>query len=310
MSARLRRVGIAAVLVVAASDPTPAAAQAFGLPEGVGAVTVGWQYVDNTGHRNTDGVFVARGESVSSSLLAELEYGVTGRLSVSMGLPYVFAKYTGALPPPSRLPVDACACWHSGFQDVALAARYRFGNETWAVTPGLRYARPSHDYPFEGEAVVGRNLDELQLTASAGLRLARVLPETSVQGSYSYAIVENAIDDIAVNRSNGSIEVGYAVRRLLFLRAAGLWQRTHGGVRAGSLSGIPFPFPGELNTPDRFAQRDRILRTNYFHLAGGVAYTAGPVDLFAGITKYVSGTDTHNGKAYTLGATWYFDRSN
>jgi hypothetical protein len=36
---------------------------------------------------------------------------------------------------------------------------------------------------------------------------------------------------------------------------------------------------------------------------------AGPVDVFAAFTKYVSGTDTHNGQAYTAGVTWYFDLS-
>jgi hypothetical protein len=31
------------------------------------------------------------------------------------------------------------------------------------------------------------------------------------------------------------------------------------------------------------------------------------VDLFFAYTKYVSGTDTHNGQAYTVGTSWYFD---
>jgi len=32
----------------------------------------------------------------------------------------------------------------------------------------------------------------------------------------------------------------------------------------------------------------------------------GQVDLFVSVTKYISGTDTHDGQAYTVGATFYF----
>jgi len=115
------------------------------------------------------------------SALFELDYGVTDRLSATFGVPYVWAKYTGALPAPSNLPVDNCQCWHSSLQDFSVAARYRFGDERWAVTPLVRYVQPSHDYRFKGEAVVGRNLREVQLGFAVGTRLA-FLPRASVHG--------------------------------------------------------------------------------------------------------------------------------
>ena len=169
---RRRRSGVLAAALVAL--PSLAAAQAFTPPRGLAALTLAWQYVDNTGHRFSDGFLLARGQSVTESALLELEYGVTDRLSATAGVPYVFAKYTGALPPPSGLPVDACACWHSSFQDVTLSARYRLGTGTWAVTPVVRYLRPSHAYPYQGEAVVGRKLQEVQIGASAGARLTGI----------------------------------------------------------------------------------------------------------------------------------------
>ena len=295
---------IAAALSLA---PARVAAQAFTAPEGVGAVTVAWQYVDNTGHRGTDGLFVARGQSATMSALAEVDYSVTDRFAVTFGVPYVFAKYTGAMPPPSRLPVDACGCWHSSFQDFSLSSRYRFGDDTWAVTPLVAYGQPSHDYPFQGEAVVGRNLKELRVGVSAGFKLVTLLPKASLQGTYSYAFVEKALEEIKIDRSNASIDFGYALTSRLYLRGSAILQRTHGGLRAGSASGQPFPLPGELNTPARFAQRDRLIRTNYWHLAAGASFSAGPVDLFAGYTKYIWGRDAHNGQAFTFGTTWYFD---
>ena len=295
---------VAAAMIV---PPARAAAQAFTAPEGVGSITFAWQHVDNTGHRGTDGSLVARGQSVTMSALAELDYGVTDRFAVTFGLPYVFAKYTGAQPPPSRLPVDECSCWHSAFQDFSLSARYRFGSDTWAVTPLAAYGQPSHDYPFQGEAVVGKQLKEARIGVSAAVKLGGVLQRASLLGTYSYAFVEKALDEIKIDRSNAFLDFGYALTSRVYLRGGAILQRTHGGLRAGSISGQPFPLPGELNTPERFAQRDRLIRTNYWHLAAGASFDAGPVDLFASYTKYVWGHDAHNGRALTVGTTWYFD---
>src|ERR1039457_603653 len=73
------RIAFAAALAFAASRGE---AQAFTLPQGVGAFTLAWQYVDNTGHRMTDGYVLPLGQSVSTGVLAEIDYGVTDRLSV------------------------------------------------------------------------------------------------------------------------------------------------------------------------------------------------------------------------------------
>jgi hypothetical protein len=284
-----------------------AAGQAFTPPAGVGSATFAWQFVDNTGHRLTDGFYVERGQSVTTSVLAEVEYGVTDRLSVTFGTPYVGAKYTGAQPPPSGLAVDRCGCWHFSFQDIGASARYRFGDSDWAVTPVVRVDFPTHDYPYQGEAVVGRGLRELLVGVGGGLRFAGVVPNLSVQGVYTYALVEKPLDDVSVNRSNGAFDVGYALGRRLYVRGTAAVQYTHGGLRAGSPTGNPFPFPGELNTPERWSQRDRLIKVKYWQLGGGAAYTVGPVDVFGSFSKYVWGRDAHNGWVYNVGVTSYFD---
>jgi hypothetical protein len=295
-----------ACLAVALALPTQAAAQAFTAPDGIGAVTLAWQYIDNTGHRYTDGYFNPRGQSASSSLLLDVEYAITDRLSASVGIPYVFAKYTGGLPPFSGLPVDTCQCWHSGFADLSASARYRLGGGTWAVTPVARIGQPSHDYPYQGEAVLGKGLSELQLGVHAGLRLVDLLPRATIQGGYTYAFVEKALDDIAVNRSNVFVDFGYAASRRLYLRAAWLWLHTHGGLQSGSTTGNPYPLPGELNTPERRAEANRLLKVKYMQLVGGLSFNAGPVDIFASYAKYAWGRDAHNGYAISAGVSWYF----
>ncbi|HET7294830.1 MAG TPA: hypothetical protein VFM88_20575 [Vicinamibacteria bacterium] len=300
----LRLLGTAGALGLAVAAP-PLWAQAFTAPKGLGSVTLAWQYVDNTGHMMSDGYLLKRGESVTTSALLEAEYAVTDRLSASFGIPYVFAKYTGAVPPLSGLPHDTCRCWNSSLQDFGFSVRYRLGGEDWAVTPVLRYGLPSHDYTYQGEAVVGRNLQEVQLGALAGLKLG-FLPKATVQAAYTYAFVEKPLDDTSIDRSQGFFDIGYSASRRLYVRAAAIWQRTHGGLRAGSVTGNPFPFPGELNTPERYSQRDRVLRSHYWQLGGGLSYSLGSVDVFASYSNYVWGRDSHDGQVFGAGVTWYF----
>ncbi|HEY6066795.1 MAG TPA: hypothetical protein VIY96_11605 [Thermoanaerobaculia bacterium] len=297
----------AAAVVAALGSGSPLLGQAFTLPQGVGAVTFAWQYVNNTGHRLSDGFLRRAGQSVTESALLEAEYGVTDRLSASFGVPYVWAKYTGALPPPSGLPVDACKCWHSGLQDFAFTARYRLGTDTIALTPHVRYVLPSHDYPYKGEAVLGRDLHELQVGASAGARLPGVLSKGSVQASYTYAFVEKPVH-VDINRSNLFFDIGYAPTRRLYARVGANYQDTPGGLRIGSVTGRPFFLPGDYRGhPDLFAQRDRIGRVKYWQVGGGLSYDVGPADVFAAVSSYIWGRDAHDGEVYTVGATWYFD---
>jgi hypothetical protein len=303
LTALFRTAAVVAALVLV---PSLLPAQAFTLPQGVGAVTLAYQYVDNTGHWLTDGFLRRAGQSVTQSALIEAEYGVTDRLSASFSVPYVWAKYTGGLPPRSGLPVDACKCWHSGWQDFAVTARYRLGTDTLAFTPHVRYVFPSHDYRFRGEAVLGRNLQELQVGASAGARLPGFLSKASVGASYTYAFVEKPIN-VDINRSNLFIDVGYAATRRLYVRVGANGQDTHGGLRTGSLTGRPFFPPGEYNTPERIRHGDRIGRVKYWQVGGGLSYDVGPADVFAAVSSYVWGRDAHDGEAYTVGATWYFD---
>jgi hypothetical protein len=280
--------------------PSAVTAQAFTPPPHVGSVTVAWQWIDNTGHILTDGTFFPRGQSVTSSVLAELDYGITERLAATVAVPFVFARYTGQLPPFSGLERDACRCWHQSFQDVSIASRYRFGDDFWALTPQVRFVMPSHDYPYRGEAVVGPNVNQLLLGVSAAWRLAPVLPRASLQAGYTFAVVEKVVPETRPNRSNVSTSFGYALTRSLYVQGGALFQKTHGGLTAFELTAAP---------PDVRAQGDRFLKMRYWHLTGGLSYSAGFADLFFAVEPYVWGRDTHDGIAYTIGSTWYFDFS-
>ena len=111
-----------------------ASAQAWSPRQGQGGVTFAAQTIDHVGRMVDDGTRFACCGSTNVALYIEFDYGLTNRLSISGGMPYVFAKYRGDAPfgPAAFLPypeLDSCHCVHSSFQDFGFAARYN-------VTPG------------------------------------------------------------------------------------------------------------------------------------------------------------------------------
>ena len=302
MTPRSRAFLALALLLTAAPR---AGAQAFTPARGLFSLTVLYQVVDNTGHRLSDGHMLRDGQSTSMGALAEAEYGVTERIAVSLGLPYIAAKYHGVGPTPANLPVDSCRCWHSGLADFFGSVRYRLGNDVLAFTPILGLNVPSHAYNYQGEAVLGKRLKELRIGSGMAWR-PEFLPRSVVSATYSYAFVEKDVVDIPNNRSNLLVDVGYSLGERWSAHVNAAWQRTHGGLRFGSTPDSFLPFPGEVNSPVKFEEHDRLLRDNHSRIGGGLGYALDKVDLFAAFSMYVSGTDTHDGQSFTVGATWYW----
>jgi hypothetical protein len=295
-NARRRVRGIAAAGVAMLCVCVPAAnAQPWVPPAGIGIVSVVFQSINNTGHLLTDGSDLDGFDSVSRGVLLNVDYAVTDRWSISVGVPYIAAKYLGPEPSFFGLPVDDCLCWNSGWQDLAATVRYNFANDAIGFTPSLAIGAPTHDYEYTGEAVLGRNLNEVRLAVDAGVRLDRLSPRLSLSGRYSFAFVEK-VADLSNNRSNIALETGYMITRKLGARAVLSWQRSHGGLRSTE-------FSDEL-----FDQFDRLLKDNNFHLTGAVAYSLPRFDVFASYIQYLRGTDTHKGHAVTVGLSWPFER--
>lgn len=284
-----------------------AGAQARTYPAGVGSVTLGYQQIRNTGHRLSDGSLLVSGESRSRAVMAEVAYGISDRLTVSAALPFVASQYTSRDETPFRfLANDADRRWHGTFQDVALNARFELIERGgFALAPSVTVVAPSHAYEYQGEAVAGRRLRELQLGLAASRTLTALSPRLSIDAAYGYAIVEKGEVAVPDNRSNAAVGVSYVLTPKLSLDGGARWQRTHGGLRVGSFTG-PLWFPGEFDTPGRQLEHDRLLRDNYAHLEGGISYSVGAVDLSGSYLHYLSGTDTHAGRAVTVAATWFF----
>ena len=289
-----------ATLVVCSGAVTRALAQAWVPPGGVGTVNVTFQSIANTGHRAVDGTMIRGFDSSSRTLAFDIDYAFTDRLSVAFGVPLVAAKYTGPAPSFFGLPIDDCLCWNTDWQDFGVTARYNLVNGILAVTPSVSFGTPTHSYDDIGEAAVGRNMTEMRFGIDVGRRLDAISPRLMVSARYAYAMVEKVTDSVGRkygnNRSNGSIEGGFMVTRRLSARGAFAWQVTHDGLRSNEFD------------DDNFLLFDRVLRDNYQHVAGGVAYAFPRVDLFFGYTAYVGGTDTHAGRAFTIGVSLPFER--
>jgi len=135
---------------------------------------------------------------------------------------------------------------------------------------------------------------------NAAWRLAQVLPKASVEAGYTFGLVETVVEGTRPNRSNVTMSFGYALTRALYVHGGALFTKTHSGLTAFEVGTAP---------PDQRVQADRLLKMRFWHLTGGISYSTGFADLFVAVEPYVWGRDTHDGIAYTAGATWYFDFS-
>lgn len=299
------------VLIVLVLVARAAQAQAWLPPAGAGSVSVFVQTIDQSGHRlDVDdparalfGPLLRNGKSTNVTILSAFDYAVTDRFLISMDVPYVFAKYRGPGGPPPGipfLPVDSCFCWHRGWQDVGIAARFNVID--WrgavAVTPSVSFGFPTHSYARIGEAVIGRNLREIRAGVDVSQRLDAISPKLAASARYSYTFVERVLE-IPNNRSNFSIEISYSLQRNFSVVGLAWWQYTHGGLRF-PLEVLPFP--------ERIDEHDRLLRDNSVHVGASMTYSPrnGRFDVFGSYTAFIGGTNTHAGKAITVGVTRWF----
>jgi hypothetical protein len=291
-----------------AADPLSAGAQAWAPPAGTGSVSVVVETIENTGHLLTDGSLIPDGKSRTAGVYLEADLALTDRISLTAGIPYVFARYLGPGPAVGDRVVDRCFCWQHGWQDAGVSARFTLVNRAFALTPTVAIDVPTHAYAYRGEAVVGRGLRELRLGVNAGQRLDPISPRLAVSARYEYAVVERVLD-IPNNRSNVAVDVAYGSSRRWSARAFGLWQRTHGGLRAGTGPPPPVaPLPwGEIATPELFDEHDRLLRDNHFRAGAGASYSWNRIEIFGSYIAYLHGTDSHAGRVVAGGFSIPFE---
>jgi hypothetical protein len=292
----------------------PVYAQAWLPAQGEGTVSLLYQNTFVKYHYFTTTPY-DRGHIQGNAVIADITYGVTDKLAVTVGVPWVASKYNGPLPhplaedvlagvsPPRPNPLDD-GSYHSTFQDFRFDVRYNVTRRAVVLTPFVGSIVPSHDYTYLAHSAAGRDLKELQAGILASKLLDALAPGLFVQGRYSYGFTQQVLD-ISHNHSNMDLEVGYFVTPRLRVLALGTGQVTHGGIDIDppSCQLCPPPLPALI-----VLHHDQITRDNYLNLGGGVGYTLNErLDLFGSMIHTVAARNGHAiDYGVSVGVSWGF----
>lgn len=294
---------------------TPAAAQAFTPEAKELSFTTAYNYVAFEGHFRSDGTRTPEAAAKAQSVLFGLEYGITDRLALTFSVPIIATRYASTNPPSDVLQtlfneaVQAVGHgfyghqflddgqYHATIQDLYFSARYKLVERPFLLTPFVALGTPSHNYAYVGEAAPGRNLPEVQLGTYAGRDLGPFLRHAFVEGQFSLAIPEQSLN-VRTVRTNLALEFDYLISRKFAVRGIANWQHTFSGLH----------FPQDLTTPELTLTHERLLKANYCHVGGGVAYSITPkTDISADFVTFVSGSDTHYGTGLSVSVTRAFN---
>jgi hypothetical protein len=254
---------------------------------------------------------VDSGPTTSRSMLIDVTYGVTDKLAVSFGLPWVAAKYVGAAPHPladvsgpkpiffGATPLDN-GRYHGTLQDVRFDVRYNLTTKGVVLTPFIGASVPGRAYTTLAHAAPGTRQKQLQLGVSAAKMFDRVTPGLFVQGRYGFAFVERPLE-FRHNRSSAGVEIGYFVTPRFRVLALGAGQLTHGGIDIVPNARVALP-------AEQFLNHDRITRINYLNLGAGAAYSLSErIDLFGSMIRTVAARNGHLvDRGISLGLSWSF----
>jgi hypothetical protein len=242
-----------------------------------------------------DGVEADRGHIRSNSVIFDLSYGVTDRLAVNIGIPYVRSKYYGAFPHPTALDDGS---YHGTFSDYHASVRYLALREPVVATPFVAVLIPGSDYEYLAHSGAGRRLEEYIVGVNLGRRLDPILSNGYVHARYSYAFVDSKTFVGDVNRSNVGLELGYFPTSSLGLRAFGAYAATHGG-----LTNAQTP-----RTDPIWRYHDRVHDIDHLEVGGGVTVAVtGSMDVSASYFTGAWGTNGHKVKdGIVIGVGWNF----
>ena len=279
--------------------PASVFAQAWVPSRGEGSVSILFQDLFVENHLTATGEKQARGEIHSNNLTADVSYGLTDRLALTLAVPYIRTRYSGAARHPSDMD-DGTP--HSAFQDVRFPARFNVLDGPVTITPFVGTSVPSHSYEYFAHAAYGPRVRELEVGAYVG----RIVPvgrrPAFVQARYAYGFLEEIVG-IERSRSSLDVEVGYFFSPRVRAFVLGAGQKTHGGV--------DLPDAGWRAMPDyQQEHHDRIGRIDIFDVGGGVQMSlTRSVEVFGSFMTTLAGENAHSlARGVTVGASWSFGR--
>jgi hypothetical protein len=268
--------------------------------EGEGTVSLTYQNYYVTGHFTVLGQENTNGATHAKTMIAEVDFGLTDTVALTITLPYIATKYTGPAEylvggiPTHQGPLDD-RMYHAAFQDVRIEARRAFRAGPIAFAPLASVSIPTHDYETHGEAVPGRHRREVQLGATAGADLNRILPRTYAYVRYSLAAAER-IHGFASLKSLVDVEGGFDLSTRIGLLGLASWQFRHRGPTIAQLQA------------DDWSGHDRFMVASYFNVGGGVTLSlTRNAELRVLWLRTVSGNNgAHRARMLAIGTSWSF----
>ena len=239
----------------------------------------------------------------SHALLADITYGLTDRLAVSVGLPLVVARYIGDQPhqPGNEDRLDD-AHWHATWQDFRFGLSYSAAKGPIVLTPFVGGVVPSHGYEYWAHSAAGRAVKELQAGVAVGAQLNGIRPGLYLQTRYSFGFVEQNVD-LRPNHSNLDVELGYFATPALRVFVLSTGQLSHGGIDV---------FPREISirilTSEQITHHDQIDKVNYLKVGAGASFDlTDSMAVYGAFSTQVAGRNGHQiSRGISLGMTWSF----
>jgi hypothetical protein len=285
--------------------PSAARAQAWVVPEREGSVSILYHHLFVEDHVFSLGERQDVGQIRSQMLSADLEFGVTDRLSIRAVLPYVASRYTGGSPHGYRGQAPAAfeklddGTYHATIQDLRVEARYGAREFPVAIAPFVAVNMPTHDYEFFAHSAPGLNLAEVQIGTYGGVQRGSL----SLQGRLAYGIYERVVG-FRRTRTNLDAEIGWLATRTVRVSAFQTVQVSHGGVE------LPWQevLDKTIAAHDWWPHHDQIGRANTFNLGGGMSVQIAPaIAVHGSLLTTLAGRNTHAVKyGLMLGTSWAF----
>ena len=224
-----------------------------------GTLELGLSYYDvfNKYHWQANGSTGDFGHTRIHSEAFSASYGITNRIMIAAGIPFVSTRYHGAFRHPSEVD-DSHE--HGTFTDLRVEMHYQLRESPLAFAPYVAVVIPTHHYETLGHAAPGRGLNEYWMGFYAGRVLDQWIPRTYIQLRYSYAFVERVVG-IAHDRSNLDLTIGYFVTPEVSIGALAFWAQTHGGI----------DIPVRKSSP-LFPHHDQLASERFVNVGGSVSW--------------------------------------
>jgi hypothetical protein len=291
-AARIRSIALVLIFcLLPLFTPNEASAQAWVPGKGWGNVSIGYKNLYVKDHLDMLGNRFDRGQIRTNVVSMDLDYGVTRRLAVNVGLPLSLVKYTGASPHKADgIPFLDDGKYHGGAQDFRLGLRYNLvRNAPVVITPFVEGFVPSHDYVTFAHAAVGRNLRELLVGTNIGWQGGEsFLSNAFFQTRINYSFVEHVLGR-SHNRTNIDAEVGYFLMPRLAVTGIASYAKHHGGLDWDSSKTID-----EQWTQEEFLKHDELMRADQLDVGGGASFMVSrSTSVYANVLTMAWGINGH-----------------